>query len=1492
MHDGTRPIDPEELLSQVARLRALARRLVDEGRADDVVQQALLVAIERPPRSVVPFGPWLVGVVRNLARRTHRANSRRRRHESARPHRAPMATPDELAARSEALRDLADAVHRLDPPFRDVVVLHYFDGLTMPEVAERLHAPLETVRTRLKRALARLRERLAAEHDGDDRALSAVLVGPGAACATAEGGLAVTSKSKVAMTFAAAFLCAVTVAVSVLGGRDPPTPTTVAEVTAPSRAPIIVERPAPEAADSPIVPAPHVEEAPPPANPPVDVPLSTPPERERPIAEKVTGSGAVLGAVRFAATRKPAAGRQVVLEAGEESLTATTDSHGIFRFEHLAESRVWRVRVASAGFATVTIPNLRLLRDQPHDVGTVWLDAPARLDVVVRDWRGRPIAGATVDAHRALRAGVSDAFSRAAELRYLMEPAATATTDAEGRAAFSSLPGGTWSVVARADGFAAGFDGYVTAEPGAARREVTLHLDEALRIEGRVVGGDRRPIARAVVWAYGGTAVATGACHFPHATTDDEGRFVLDGLRPGEMTLRVGRVGATPCGAEVLRVPASGPIEIVLDGGVVEGVVRAAEDGVPLEGARVLAYMGHTPGGVSIAEATTGVDGRYRLDTVRAGRPQWFRVERPGYVTIDETPVHTEIRPEVRFSSAPTTRHFVMRRGVRLAGRVTCSEGPVVGARIVANWFNRSTNGTWLVQDHGFTDGDGRYTLTAVAPTRVVVQVFAEGWYQEGLADFNWSSALRAGREIAHAIDVPPAGLPDVDIRLTRGCVVSGRVESSAGAPVEGASVSCVWTSTVTAEDGTFRLTAPVAGPSAAITAGLGCAYASQRIELSAGGRVEGVVLRLPRTARIGGRVTTSTGASVSGAAVDLVFRPVTSGSGLREWTVARVPVGDDGRFAAELEDREGRFYLRALAPGFATAASPLTAIETGRTTYQADLVLVPTQSLAGRVVSSADGTTPIVAARIALLPPDEDRSRRGRRTMAAVTDGGGRFRVPDVAAGDWFLDVDAEGFVRTTLAVNSPRAAGLVLELDPAFEIAGVVKLPGAAKASDVWDGGAGSSFWVMLRNERDRESWASAPVDIDGRFRATGLRSGTYTVSVSVRGGTVSVQPFETGGVPAGKTDVELMLSAAGEIAGRVLAPDGRPLGGCSVQAFSETGDRYTPTDTTEDDGTFVIRGVTSGTYRLEARPPEAERSGYVTQGAPLRPATATGVAVGAKAVEIRLTGGVSIRGRFLDAAGKPLAGAWVRAEVRSGQDLDRGVDSWFFGPFAVTDPTGRFTISGLATAHYRLVHVPDPTNPLVARPLKGGDDVVAGATDVRVVAGNLASIAGTVLDDDGKPVAGASIDLIAVGGGIAGCTRTDAAGRFTLHDASDASRYVVRATKQDFVLAQIDDASAGAAGLAIQMVRGLRASGRVLRSAGTPLAQGVVILTLEKGQHRASAVTDAEGRFTAAGLREGVYRVDATTGLDPSGSTANRRACGTIRAGDEGVELRMIE
>ncbi|MBK6939598.1 MAG: sigma-70 family RNA polymerase sigma factor [Planctomycetes bacterium] len=170
------PVDPQSLLEHGAFVRALVRSLIaDEHRAADVEQQTWLAALRRPPRRVDRARAFLAIIAKNFARRAHR--DERRREERVRDCAefddvAP--SPDEVLELEARRKHVIDAVLQLEPPYRSVVLLRYVSDLSPAEIAARLDEPLETVKTRLKRALAMLRARFDAEHAGDRSAWCAV----------------------------------------------------------------------------------------------------------------------------------------------------------------------------------------------------------------------------------------------------------------------------------------------------------------------------------------------------------------------------------------------------------------------------------------------------------------------------------------------------------------------------------------------------------------------------------------------------------------------------------------------------------------------------------------------------------------------------------------------------------------------------------------------------------------------------------------------------------------------------------------------------------------------------------------------------------------------------------------------------------------------------------------------------------------------------------------------------------------------------------------------------------------------------------------------------------------------------------------------------------------------------------------------------------------------------------------------------------------------
>jgi RNA polymerase sigma factor (sigma-70 family) len=157
-------ISERALLENRDFLRLLARKLVyDEHVADDVVQQAWLAALERPPRFQGPLKAWLAGVVRNLAFATLKREGERPARESWAARTESVDLDEEQDFDQQQL--VMDSVHALRQPYRSTIYLRYYRELSPGEIAELQGIPVATVKTRLRRGLEQLRADLDHRHD-------------------------------------------------------------------------------------------------------------------------------------------------------------------------------------------------------------------------------------------------------------------------------------------------------------------------------------------------------------------------------------------------------------------------------------------------------------------------------------------------------------------------------------------------------------------------------------------------------------------------------------------------------------------------------------------------------------------------------------------------------------------------------------------------------------------------------------------------------------------------------------------------------------------------------------------------------------------------------------------------------------------------------------------------------------------------------------------------------------------------------------------------------------------------------------------------------------------------------------------------------------------------------------------------------------------------------------------------------------------------------
>jgi RNA polymerase sigma factor (sigma-70 family) len=131
--------------------------------ADDAAQEAFVKAWIALPRfrRGAPFRPWLLQIVANEARNRRRSAGRREglaiRATVDRPSDDAAPSPEAAALAAEQRTSLLEAVNRLRDEDREIIGARYFLELSEAEAAAVLGIPRGTVKSRLSRALTRLR---------------------------------------------------------------------------------------------------------------------------------------------------------------------------------------------------------------------------------------------------------------------------------------------------------------------------------------------------------------------------------------------------------------------------------------------------------------------------------------------------------------------------------------------------------------------------------------------------------------------------------------------------------------------------------------------------------------------------------------------------------------------------------------------------------------------------------------------------------------------------------------------------------------------------------------------------------------------------------------------------------------------------------------------------------------------------------------------------------------------------------------------------------------------------------------------------------------------------------------------------------------------------------------------------------------------------------------------------------------------------------------
>lgn len=735
------------LLEHERFVRAVAARLTASGAAqdaEDVAQQVWLAAaaggLRRPGRARA----WLAAVARNAASKLRAAGAARGRREraAARPEREP-ATAD-LVVRLDASRRVADAVLALDAPLREAVLLRWYEGLTPAAAARRAGVPVETFRSRLKRAYAALRARLEPDFGGRTgcaAALVALADAPGRTPRFGGGeALAMTTKSKTVAAACVAILAAVaawkTFADGSSGGERP-------EPVGPVAAPVASEAGAagraasrPESAGAiaaaPFADAPASAPAAPTDGalrircawsdgaPAVDVPFraewSAPGTGAPAFAVRTDGGGELAfrsapGKVRLACELAAGGGDYDVV-AGR-----TTEARLTLR----AEAQV-RGRTLDAAGAAVPGAVVRLVARYAYEVSP---------EVARADAEGRfRIAGVRRDA---------DLFAEAPGRAPTPLVSVSEVADARGAA----------DVVLRFDGAGGALRGRATTADGApaAGAAVSVELDEA-------AGRDEREKLRRK--QFGPPRLRTGAL------ADATGAFAVEGLAPGPVAVVVTRPGSAPW-RRTLEIVAGGVVEVD-----VRLAAAAAVDGLVLDAA------GAPAAGAEVSLAAPGVAERLHLRADAAGT---FRAED---LAAGAAEAHAFVagsgyaKEEVVLVAGARTRVVLRLGAAAVVGRVVDERGaPVTNVAVRAT----------------AAGGD--------VPMWIGVRPNARGEFT--IAEPRWSRLLvEATDPLTHAplarVDDVPVGGPPLELRIPDAALPSafvvGALTDADGAPLTGASLS------------------------------------------------------------------------------------------------------------------------------------------------------------------------------------------------------------------------------------------------------------------------------------------------------------------------------------------------------------------------------------------------------------------------------------------------------------------------------------------------------------------------------------------------------------------------------------------------------------------------------------------------------------------------------------------------------------------------------
>ncbi len=643
--------------------------------------------------------------------------------------------------REAARRAVLNAVLGLAEPYRETLLLRFYEGLPPREIARRMDARIDTVSSRLRRGLAEVRARLQSPEDSQSTVLSLIPFAVGGdpstlGFATNVAWKVIAMNTKAKVTIAACVLVATGAAV--FQGLKRESPDSSETVTSPDTKDL--EPPA-------IVGSGSIDST---ARPIVREDAASPLPEPQGAASTLATGGLVLHA-KYERDGAPAARVMIAVTcSGDPNPYASTrhvltDSNGEVRLDELPVGSV----LVQCSLAQAHLRS-KILRDQTVEEN-LSIPPGGLVEGIVLDTERHPVSGAGIY----LTGMILDSES---------EGAIVTESDASGRFSIRDVNEIQY-VGARLEGRAPSPLLQVFTGPGQTIAvELVLGSSPGV-LEGGVETSEGEKIANARVRLDPKRDRSLG---FPkqmdsvpyRVTADSAGRFRIADLAPGRYELQTASPG---------RAVATQPVEIVA-GGVTRVLSRLLKSG------RLVGTV-KTSGGDPVERAAIhSKDFGGSLDTF------FIRSDAYGAFAIDSMPLGEievfvestagNLERSLVFASGEETRFdAVIASGLSIRGRIVDDLGaPLAGLPLMATRL-----GPKMAIESATTDQAGAFEVKNLSPGRYDLEVYPKN----------------GGTFMSHAEHGVEAGASDVLITLPRSSLPSvrlvGRVVDPRGNPVAGA---------------------------------------------------------------------------------------------------------------------------------------------------------------------------------------------------------------------------------------------------------------------------------------------------------------------------------------------------------------------------------------------------------------------------------------------------------------------------------------------------------------------------------------------------------------------------------------------------------------------------------------------------------------------------------------------------------------------------------